>query len=196
MSALLSKQNVVNSTIAVAGMIVGAIVGIGVQVGIESTGVLGPSVESLFAAQQNNFDDLKSRLDRIRMSTDDPELSLELTELAALLQQQDELRQEANAELTYLGDQVVSLREQRLADQGFSGGADFWLKTGESVSVGDRRNVLGVYRMWDTAVDITLNGKKSRLTVGDQVSTEKCTVFFKQAGGRPDGRMGFDLVCD
>jgi len=40
-----------------------------------------------------------------------------------------------------------------------------------------------------------MNGKKSRLSVGDSVSSDTCTVFFKQAVQRDDGRVGFDVTC-
>ncbi len=193
--ALLGKRHLANGACALGGMIVGAVVGIAVQVGIESTGILGPSVDTLLAEQESNFNEVNSRLDKLRESTDDPDLSRELNKLAELIEHQDELRQQASSELAFLGDRVAALKEQNLAERGFSGGADFWLGVGESVNVGDDRHVLGVVRNWSTAVDVIMNGKKSRLSVGDSVSSDTCTVFFKQAVQRDDGRVGFDVTC-
>lgn len=192
---MLNRRKLIGGATALGGMIVGAIVGIGVQVGIESTGALGPSVDILLAEQQSNFDAVNARLDLLRQSTDDPEVNAELDQLAALLKRQDELRQQAGSELAVLSNEVTSLREQTLKEKGFAGGADFWLKAGESVNVGDSRHVLGVNRVWGQVVDVTLNGEKSRLNVGDMVNTDDCTVFFKQGIRETDGRVGFDLSC-
>ncbi len=184
-----------SGAVALGGMVVGAIVGIVVQVGVESTGMLGPSVDTLLAEQESNFDEMSSRIDKLRESTEDPALSRELNELADLIRHQDDLRQQTSSELVFLGDQVAELKEESLSERGYAGGADFWLKTGESVNIGDRNHVLGVVRIWNTAVDVIMNGKKSRLSVGDSVGSEQCTVFFKQAVQRDDGRVGFDVAC-
>ena len=180
---------------AFGGMVVGAIVGIIVQVGVEATGMLGPSVDALLDEQEGNFKEVHSRLDELRASTDDPELSQRLNDLARLIERQDELRQQAGAELVSLGDQVATLKDQSLAERGFAGGADFWLAVGESVNVGDKQHVLGLVRVWQTAADVVFNGKKARLSVGDLVSSDDCQVFFKQARPRDDKRVGFDVTC-
>ena len=176
-------------------MVVGAVVGIAVQVGIESTGLLGPSVDELLSEQDSNFSEIHEHLDTLQQSAGDTEIGEELRALAALIERQDELRKDASAELEYLGGQVASLKEESLSERGYAGGADFWLAPGESVNVGDDRHVIGVVRTWNTAVDIVMNGQKSRLSVGDAVSTDSCTVFFKQAVKRDDGRVGFDVAC-
>ena len=55
-TTLLNKKNIVTSLVALGGMIVGAFVGIAVQVGVESTGEFsGPSVEALLEEQEANF---------------------------------------------------------------------------------------------------------------------------------------------
>lgn len=192
--AMLDRKLLRSGALALGGMVVGAVVGIAVQVGIESTGLLGPTVDALLAEQQSNFDDVNSRLDHLRAATDDPELSRELSQLAELIQRQDELRQKSNLELAFLGDQLASLKAQSLEEKGFAGGADFWLKPGESVSVGDDRHVLGLVRAWPTAGDVVLNGKKARLSVGSAIEADACTVFFKGLK-RDDGRVGFDVSC-
>ena len=157
--------------------------------------MLGPSVDALLDEQEGNFKEVHSRLDELRASTDDPELSQRLNDLARLIERQDELRQQAGAELVSLGDQVATLKDQSLAERGFAGGADFWLAVGESVNVGDKQHVLGLVRVWQTAADVVFNGKKARLSVGDLVSSDDCQVFFKQARPRDDKRVGFDVTC-
>ena len=195
MKKRLTKQQLLGGATALGGMVVGAIVGIAVQVGVESTGMLGPSVDELLSEQESNFGEIHTRLDTLRQSAGDSEVGDELRALAALIERQDELRKEASSELAYLGGQVASLKDESLSERGFAGGADFWLAPGESVNVGDNRHVIGVVRTWNTAVDVIMNGKKSRLSVGDAVNTDDCTVFFKQAVKRDDGRVGFDVAC-
>ncbi len=196
---LLTRSRVNAAVLAIGGMLVGSLVGIGVQTGVESTGLLGPSVEALIAEQESNFTAVNARLDDLRGMASDPEIKNSLAELGKLLARQGDLANRANSELAYLGDQVDSLRAQTLADNGFAGGADFWLKTGESVTVGERGQVFGVVRMARSWVDVNLNGERARLTVGDTVEVplgdRSCTVFYKQALPRDDGRTGFDLTC-
>ncbi len=195
MKRRITKQQLMGGATALGGMIVGAIVGIAVQVGIESTGLLGPSVDQLLSEQDSNFSEIHEHLDTLQQSAGDSEIGEELRALAALIERQDELRKDASAELEYLGGQVASLKDESLSERGYAGGADFWLAPGESVNVGDDRHVIGVVRTWNTAVDVVMNGKKSRLSVGDALNTDDCTVFFKQAVKRDDGRVGFDVAC-
>jgi hypothetical protein len=56
------------AAIGLCGMVLGSVVGLGVQLGVESTGLLGPSVESLIAEQQSNFGDVNARLDTLVFS--------------------------------------------------------------------------------------------------------------------------------
>ena len=193
--ALLSRKNIVAGSIALGGMVVGAVVGIAVQVGIESTGMLGPSVESLLEEQEANFSDINTRLAELKDQSSDPAVKKSLADLERLLTRQGELQSKANSELTALTGQVASLRQASLEELGFAGGADFWLGSGESVAVGDREHVMGVTRVWGDVVDVRLNGQKSRLNVGDALTTEKCTVFYRQGRRADDGRVGFDVSC-
>lgn len=196
MKALLSRANLQKGSLAIGGMIVGAIVGIAVQVGVESTGILGPSVDALLEEQEANFDAMKARLEEIRTQSDDPAVRKSLGELGKLLARQNELQNQATSEIAVLSNAVASLREQTLDEKGFAGGADIWLGVGESITVGDRSHVLGVVRMWADTADVNFNGTKSRMSVGDLVSVEglDCAVFLKQ-GRREDGRAGFDVTC-
>jgi hypothetical protein len=196
---LLSKSRLTAVALALGGMIVGSLVGIAVQVGVETTGLLGPSVEALIAEQESNFDDMTAKLEALRTMETGPEMARGIDELGRLLSRQAELQQQSSQELALLGKQVASLRQQSLEEKGFAGGADVWLDAGESVSVGDTDHVFGVVRTWANEVDVKLNGRKSRLTVGDSVNVEAantdCTVFVKQARRSEDGRFGFDVSC-
>jgi hypothetical protein len=185
---------------AVGGMAFGGLVEMGVQTVVQSTGLLGPSVETMIAEQDANLSEIGERLAALQGASSDPEVRRNLAELRDLMERQSELANQASTELRYLGEQVSTLREQRLADTGYSGGADFWLKNGESVNVGDASQVFGVLRIWGNgAADVNLNGARQRVAVGDTVAVESeanpCTVFYKQATPRQDGRIGFDVTC-
>lgn len=197
MKTLLSRENLQKGGLAIGGMIVGAVVGIAVQVGVESTGILGPSVETLLEEQEANFDAMSARLEELRQRSDDPAMQQSLDELGKLLARQGELQNRATSEIAKLSGQVASLRQQSLEENGFAGGADVWLGAGESIAVGDTHHVLGVVRMWNKAADVNFNGNKSRLSVGDMARVDDldCTVFLKQARREEDGRAGFDVVC-
>jgi len=197
MKALLSRENLQKGSLAFGGMIVGAIVGIAVQAGVESTGLLGPSVDELLEEQEANFDAMSARLEEIKAQSEDPAVRKGLGELSKLLARQNELQDQATSEINALSNQVASLRQKSLEEQGFAGGADVWLGPGESISVGDTRHVLGVVRMWATQADVIFNGTKSRMSVGDVTSIDglDCDVFLKQGRRAEDGRAGFDVTC-
>lgn len=198
-AGLLSGPRLLAAGTGLGGMVLGAIIGMAVQVGVESTGLLGPTVESLIAEQQANFTDVNARLDELKNKSTDKEMKASLAELGKLLKRQDELARQANSELAYLGEQVSALRDQQLAEAGFAGGADVWLKKGESINVGSRRHVFGLLRAQQTFADVNLDGTRKRLSVGDSIPLQSddasCTVFYKQAEPRADGRVGFDLTC-
>lgn len=197
MKALLSRNNLQKGGLAVGGMVVGALVGIVIQVGVESTGMLGPSVEVLLDEQKANFEDMTTRLEALKAESDDPAIQKSLTELGALLARQGDLQSQTNSELEYLSGQVASLEQKSLEERGFASGADVWLGAGESISVGNTSHVLGVVRMWSNAADVNFNGTKSRLSVGDVAKVDglDCAVFLKQARREQDGRAGFDVTC-
>ena len=184
--------------IGVGGMIAGAFVSVGVEQGLESTGLLGPGVESLIAEQEANFTSVNEQLESIRMTATDPQIKSSLAELGKLLERQDELGRHATAELGYLGEQVAAMRQQQLSDAGFASGADFWLKSGESVNVGGTDQVFALIGSRATIADVNINGVRKRITVGDTVpvaGARNCTVFYKLATPRGDGRVGFDVSC-
>lgn len=194
-----TKARVVAAAIGLGGMILGSIVGVGVQKSVESTGIFGPSVDALIAEQQANFNDVNARLDALKSMPADKEVKTSLNELGKVLARQDELARQANAEIAYLSDQVSSMRQQQLAETGFAGGADFWLKSGESVTVGADNQVFGLLGARSIIADINLSGTRKRVSLGDAIPVPgeggSCTIFYKQATPRADGRIGFDLTC-
>jgi hypothetical protein len=97
----LTKARITAAALAVGGMLVGSLVGLAVQLSVESTGLLGPSVESLIDAQASNFDAINMRLDALKAAASDPEAAGEIAELGALLNRQHELTQRAHDELHY-----------------------------------------------------------------------------------------------
>ena len=193
------KSRIIAAASAVGGMIIGSIVGIAVQVGVESTGILGPGVDSLLAEQEANFAGINERLDALQNATTSPELSVHVTELRSLLERQRDISNQAGTELRLLSEQLSQLRNEQLEQSGFASGADFWLKNGESVNVGDESQVFGLIRFWGSnrRADINLSGERQRMTVGDALAVpgDDCTIFYKQATPRADGRIGFDISC-
>jgi hypothetical protein len=184
--------------IGLGGMFAGAFVSVGVEQGLQSTGLLGPGVESLIAEQEANFTSVSQQLETLRNLPADPEVKRSLAELGTLLDRQNELGRHANAELAWLGDQVSAMREQQLAEAGFAAGADFWLKSGESVTVGGPDQVFALLGARATIADVNVNGKRQRITVGDVIpmpGSKNCTVSYKLATPRGDGRVGFDVSC-
>jgi len=153
----------------------------------------------LIAEQQANFSDVNARLDALKNMPADKEVKSGLNELAKVLARQDELARQANTEIAYLSDQVTALRQEQLADAGYAGGADFWLKGGESVTVGSDNQVFGLLGARSGFADVNLSGARKRVYVGDAIpvpaENPACTIFYKQATPRADGRIGFDLTC-
>ncbi len=194
-----TKGRVIAAAIGLGGMILGSVVGIGVRKGVESTGILGPSVGTLIAEQQSNFNDINARLDALKNLPADKEVKTGIAELGKVLARQGDLAKQANAEIAYLTDQVTALRQEQLADAGFAGGADFWLKGGESVTVGSDNQVFGLLGARSGFADVNLSGARKRVYVGDAIpvpaENPACTIFYKQATPRADGRIGFDLTC-
>jgi len=194
------KSRMIAVASALGGMIVGSIVGIAVQAGVESTGILGPGVDSLLAEQEQNFLGINERLDALQNASNDPALTVHITELRSLLERQSELTGQASTELRSLTEQVADLRDEQLAERGFAGGADFWLQNGESVNAGDDSQVFGLIRFWGApsqAADVNLSGTRQRMAVGDAMTVpgDDCTIFYKQGTPRADGRIGFDISC-
>jgi hypothetical protein len=184
---------------ALAMMVIGTLVGMAVQRAVATTGLLGPGVSALIAEQDHNFDEVKGKLDALRQSSTEPEVQRAVAELTQLLAKQNALAQASEQQLRLLVQEVSATKERELAERGMSGGADFWLKSGESFNLGARDQVFGLQSYYREAVIVNLSGTAKRLTVGDVIEftagERSCKVFFKQATPRDDGRVGFDLDC-
>ncbi len=183
----------------VGGMIVGTLVGAGVQKGLQSTGLMGPGVETLIAEQQSNFTEVNGKLDALRKVSSDPAAQRALNELSAALQKQNALSQRTEQQLKLMATQMSTSKERELAEHGMSGGADFWLKVGESYNLATRDQVFALQGYGNGVAQVSLNGTVKRLAVGGVVEfmagQRACKVFYKQATPRQDGRVGFDLDC-
>ena len=183
----------------VGGMILGTLVGAGVQKALQSTGFMGPDVDSLIAEQQSNFAEVNGKLDALRKVSADPAAQRALSELSALLQKQNALSQQTEQHLKLMANEIATSKDRELAERGVSGGADFWLKIGESYNLKTRDQVFALQGYAGGAVQVSLNGTVKRLAVGGVIDfmagTQACRVFYKQATPRADGRVGFDLDC-
>jgi hypothetical protein len=181
------------------GMIVGTVVGAGVQKALQSTGLMGPDVETLITQQQSNFAEVNGKLDALRKVSSDPVAQRALNELGALLQKQNALSQQTEQQLRLMASEMSTSKERELPEHGMSGGADFWLKTGESYNLAARDQVFALQGYGNGLAQVSLNGEIKRLRVGDVVQfmagQRACKVFYKQATPRQDGRLGFDLDC-
>jgi hypothetical protein len=184
---------------ALGGMILGTLVGIGVNKAIATTGLLGPGVSTLIAEQKTNFDEVKGKLDALQQTSTEPEVQRALAEIGQLLQKQGELAARSEQQMRLLAQEAATSKERELAERGMSGGADFWLKGGESYNLGARDQVFALQGYLRGVAQVNLSGTVKRVSVGDVIEFDaggtSCKVFFKQATPREDGRVGFDLDC-
>ena len=185
--------------VAVGGMVLGALVGTGVQQTLARTGVLGPGVSSVLAQQQANFAEVNTKLDDLRQLSSDPEVQRALGDLAGLLEQQGTLAAQTEQQLELMAAELAAGKDRQLAERGVAGGADFWLKGGESFNLGARDQVFALQAYGRGIAAVNLSGVPARMAVGDVIdfmaAERACKVFFKQATPREDGRVGFDLDC-
>jgi uncharacterized coiled-coil protein SlyX len=188
-----------DAVLTVGGMVLGALVGTGVQQVLARTGVLGPGVSSLIAEQQENFAEVNTKLDSLRQLSTDPAAQRALTELSQLLAQQGALAAQTEQQLKLMSSELTASKDRELAERGMAGGADFWLKAGESHNLGSRDQVFALQVYQRGVALVNLSGTARRLAVGDVIEfmagDRACKVFFKQATPREDGRVGFDLDC-
>ena len=163
----------------------------------ESTGVFGPTVDALIAKQQENFDDLRGKLDELAKSDDPKEQAKLRKEIEALIARQEQLTQRTHVELREYQSEAERARAEALAEKGSAGGADFWVALNESATVGEREHVIAVTGITgnNTYIQVNYQNQKRYMYPGDalEVQTEKGAgkVIFKSA---KDGRAGFDWV--
>lgn len=185
---------------ALGGMVLGTLVGIAVNKAVATTGILGPGVATLMQDQRDNFAAVNERLEALRASATGPDAQRAIADLEALLKKQSALAEQSEQQLRLLTEENTAAKERELAERGIAGGADFWLKAGESFNVGARDQVFALTSRYGAQAIVNLSGAAKRLNVGDVVEfmadAKNCRVFYKQATPREDGRIGFDLVCE
>jgi len=185
---------------AIFGMVFGAVVEMFVQGAMESTGYFGPTLDSVLAQQETNFTEIQAKLAALSATKDEKERTRIQKELDSLIKSQEKISNTISEELVSSQEQIESLRKDSLETQGMAGGADVWLKSGESITVGNRQNVFSFngldayYR-----AKVNLSGKQHVLNLGDFVEAPTADgswkVFYKQkTKGEDRYQTGFDVV--
>ena len=199
LATVAGKLRLRDGATALTGMVLGTLVGIGVNKALATTGMLGPGVDTLIEEQKSNFDAISSKLDALRQGATEPEMQAAIAELQALLQKQTSLAEQSEQQLRLLNQAAAASKERELAERGMSAGVDFWLKSGEAYNLGARDQVFALQAYGRGVAQVNLSGTIRRLNVGDvmdfMAGDRACRVFYKQATPREDGRIGFDLVC-
>ena len=190
---------------AIGGMILGALVGMAVQTAVSTTGVLGPGMDDLITEQSAGFQKLEAKLDALRKTTDPAQIKSTTADLGTLLAAQEKLAQRTTEELRGARGEIERLKEQALESNGATGGANLWLKPGESVTVGQAGTVLSLINFSGptsgtrtTRVAVNVAGEQKILGVGDasqmKAGSDAYKIIYKQTAPRADGRVGFDVV--
>jgi hypothetical protein len=196
-----NKIKAIAITSAFVGMVIGAVVEMFVQGAMESTGWFGPTLESVMSEQVANFDAIKKKLDALNAATTEADRERLRKELDELLKRQQVLTGQTHTELRRAQGEVETLREKSLTVTGSAGGADLWLKPGESVTVGSRENVFSLLSVESShRARVNISGKSSLLSPGDFVEAPTADgvwkVFYKQSSrGGDRSELGFDLVA-
>jgi hypothetical protein len=183
---------------ASVGMVIGAVVGVAVEFGIESTGVMGPKIDELIGNQAANFTQIKTKLDELSVTASTPETQRLLDDLGKLVNQQDELTRKASSQLQLLEQERVSFKDQQLTSSGMATSIDFWLQAGESINVASQQQALGVAVVHAKAVVVNVTGKRKQMIVGDAVDivgdAQACRVILRKIERAGQG-AGFDIDC-
>ncbi len=180
------------------GMVIGAVVGLAVEFGIESTGVMGPKIDELIGNQAANFTRINAKLDELSVTASTPETQRLLDDLAKLVNQQAELTRKASSQLQLLEQERVSFKDQQLASSGMATSIDFWLQVGESINVASKQQALGVAVIYAKVVVVNVTGNRKQMAVGDSVDiagdTQACRVILRKIERAGQG-AGFDIDC-
>jgi len=198
----LFRRIIANPLGKLGAVIVGAIIGLAVETGVDSTGVLGPGLEDVLARQADGFALLDSKLDALNKAENLDQAKTLAADISAQVAQQQATAERLGGELRGARAEIERLRTDAIAASGAVGGAGVWLKPGESIAVGHRGNTFTFmsfsYSGSTDKIEANVNGEKRRMEVGD--SAEFTTpegvfrVVFKLAERRVDGRIGFDVV--
>lgn len=193
------KMRLVALAAALAGVIFGGTVEYFVGGALDATGWFGPTLDTIVEQQSRNFADIRAKLDELRQATPgSPEAIRLQSELETLIGEQEKLTYRTHDELRNYEKQLTELKAQALRAAGATSSVDFWLKAGESITVGQRDNVFAVQTVYSSYVSVVASGKRANLRPGEFVEfpSDQGTykVFYKHAPPREDGRVGFDVV--
>ncbi len=179
----------------------GVLFGMSVQAAVQTTGVLGPDMGALIEQQTSGFERIDAKLEALRQTSDPQQAQTLAKDLEVLVANQRQLNERAADELRGARAEIDRLKEAALEASASSGGADLWLRPGESATIGEAGNVFSLLAyLGGNSQDISTNanGSKLRMAVGDWApfpgENGGYTVYFKQGERRPDERIGFDVV--
>ncbi|MFG0304833.1 MAG: hypothetical protein ACF8Q5_01325 [Phycisphaerales bacterium JB040] len=186
----------------IAAVILGALLGLAVEAAVDSTGVLGPGIDTLIARQTEGFTQLEAKLDALKGAGDAGETSAIVGEIEALVAEQQRLAARTADELRGARTEIERLKADSLSRTGSASGADVWLGPGEGITIGKHGNVFTYVRPAYTNrfddIYINTGTRAERFNLGGTVRFEtpegEWRVVFKQATPRADGRIGFDVV--
>lgn len=193
------KTRMVALVATLCGIIFGGTVEYFVGGALDATGWFGPTLDTIVEQQSRNFADIRAKLDELRQATPgSPEAIRLQSELETLIGEQEKLTYRTHDELRNYEKQLTDLKAQALRAAGAASSVDFWLKAGESITVGQRDNVFAVQTVYSSYVSVVASGKRTNLRPGEFVEfpSDQGTykVFYKHAPPREDGRVGFDVV--
>ena len=163
-------------------------------------GFFGPNNQNIIEEQQENFGRLEETLAALGSARPgDAEYDGLVGKLTGLLQEQRVLAQEKDELFKATDVAGQEMKEQLLKKCGKTGSVDFWVQPGRSMVLRDPGQVFSVIRgLSGNTVRVNLNGKQSRLAVGDRLELETsggvCEVIYRQDDRQGKG-YGFDLVC-
>lgn len=167
----------------------------------DATGWFGPTMESLVQAQDANFQDIRAKLEELKVApSGSPEAARAQGDLQKLLVEQERLVTRTNTRLNLSEQELSRLRQELLTKHGSTPGADIYLSPLESVTVHSRGNVFALVDAHRNGmIDANLSGVTTRMKPGDFVEFRDgqthCKVFYKTPHNATTGKVGFDLVC-
>jgi hypothetical protein len=180
-------------------MVVGALVGTVVNIGVSATGVLGPGMEELISEQVAGFAKIDAKLESLRAASADPAQAKSIAgELQALIAHQKALAERTAEELRGARAQIEQLQGELLEVRGATRGVDLWLREGEGATIGQKGNVFSVLDLRSGAAIVNAGGERKSLAPGGAVEfkagSDTWRVIYKLAERRADRRVGFDVV--
>jgi hypothetical protein len=184
---------------ALGGALLGGVVGMGVSWAWDAaTGAT--SLDDVVAQQKQSFASIEASLAQLQGSTSPELLSSIAGDLRREMGTQQRIAARLQSELANSARELGALRKQLLASQdGYPGGAEFWLGAGDSIRLAGDGNAFAVGQAWSIYADVTIDGAPQRIQVGAQLpfsaDGRECKVIFRQAARAEDQRAGFDVSC-